>query len=106
MSFISAAAAKERIGNYLGNDNFNSFDTMSSGMKSDAAKYIAGTENEARRGYYKTMGETNLAGIKKVGGAQTSAANDAFLGNMFGLAGSALMGVSDFGVENDWFKKG
>ena len=98
MSFISAAAAKERIGNYFG--NFDAFDNVSSGMKATSANRVTDTKNEAQRDYFELMGETNLGGIAKVGSAQKAASNDAMVGNIFGGVGALAQGVSSFGVEN------
>ena len=104
MSYIAAAGAKERAKNYFGGfGQFDAFDTMASGLKSQSAKYVADTQYGAQRDYNQLMGETNLAGIKKVGGAQIGAANNALLGDAFGTIGTLAKGVSDFGVENDWF---
>ena len=105
MSYISAAAAKERIGNYFG--NFDAFDNVSSGMKAASANRVADTKYGAQQDYFELMGETNLGGIAKVGSAQRAASNDAMTGNIFGTVGSLAQGVSSFGVEHwDWGKPG
>ena len=44
--------------------------------------------------------------IAKVGAAQSSAADKAFMGEMFGAIGSTAMGVSKFGQGAGWFNKG
>lgn len=95
MSFISAAAAKNRVQNYFGG-KFDAFDTVGSGMKASSAMQVADTKNEAMRDYFQTMGETNLKGIKKVGGAQIAASNNALMGDIFSTVGQVAQGVGSF----------
>ena len=105
MSFIAAAGAKNRAQSWFGNDSFDAFDTVGSGMKSSAAEYIAETENQAKRDYFADVGQTKLDGIKKLGGAQMTASNDAFIGGLGSMVGSAAMGVSSYGQKHrDWGK--
>ena len=100
MSFIAAAGAKNLAKSWFGNDSFDAFDTAGSAMKSNAAEYVAETENKAKRDYFGTIGQAKLDGIKKYGSAQMSAGNDAFIGSMFELGGGLAQGVSSFGVKN------
>ena len=107
MSFIAASGAKSLAQSYLGEHSFDAFGSAGAGMAANAANYITDTQEGAKRDYITEIGQTKLDGIKKVGGAQMAANNDAFMGNMFALGGQAAMGVSSFGQKNwGWGKNG
>ena len=76
--------------------SFDAFDLAKSGMQADAAKYIAKKENEAKRDYYKTMGETNLAGQKQVNKAADYAAQQQRMAGGLGLLGALSYGTSRY----------
>ena len=105
MSYIAAVGAKNKASTFL-NNSYNPVDTVSASMSANAAKDIAETKNEAQRDYFGRIGEAKMDSIAKVGAAQSSAADKAFMGEMFGTIGSAAMGVSSYGQGAGWFGGG
>ena len=105
MSYIAAVGAKNKANAFL-NSSYNPVDTVGTAMSANAAKDIAATKNEAQRDDCGRIGEAKMDSIKKVGAAQSSAADKAFMGDMFGTIGSAAMGVSSYGQGAGWFNKG
>ena len=76
--------------------SFDAFDLAKTGMEADASKYITKKENEAKRDYYKTMGETNLAGQKQVNKAADNAAQQQRMAGGLGLLGALSYGTSRY----------
>ena len=76
--------------------SFDAFDLAKTGMEADASKYITKKENEAKRDYYKTMGETNLAGQKQVNKAADYAAQQQRMAGGLGLLGALSYGTSRY----------
>ena len=76
--------------------SFDAFDLAKAGMQADAAKYITKKENEAKRDYYKTMGETNLAGQEQVNKAADYAAQQQRMAGGLGLLGALSYGTSRY----------
>ena len=105
MSYIAAVGAKNKANAFI-NNSYKPVDTVSQAMTANAAKDIASTKNEAQRDYFGRIGEAKMDSIAKIGAAQSSAADKAFMGEMFGTIGSAAMGVSKFGAGAGWFDKG
>ena len=106
MSFIAAAAAKDRINNYFGKHSFDAFGSVGAGMTADAANYITDTKEEAKRDYISTMGAVNVKGQKQVGGAMQNMSNGQFMGSLLETGGQLLGGISQYGQNNwGWGKK-
>ncbi len=105
MSYIAAVGAKNKANAFL-NNSYNPTDTVSTAMSANAAKDIAETKNEAQRDYFGRIGEAEIDSIAKVGAARNSAADKAFMGEMFATIGQGAMGVSKFGQGAGWFDKG
>ena len=76
--------------------SFNPFDLTKSGMKADTAKYISKKENEAKRDYYQTMGESSLEGMKTLEKAGDYAAGQQRMAGGLGLLGALSYGTSRY----------
>ena len=76
--------------------SFNPFDLAKSGMKADTAKYISKKENEAKRDYYQTMGESSLEGMKTLEKAGDYAAGQQRMAGGLGLLGALSYGTSRY----------
>lgn len=76
--------------------SFNPFDLAKSGMKADTAKYIAEKENQAKRDYYKTMGETSIEGMNTLQKASDYAASQQRMAGGLGLLGALSYGTSRY----------
>ena len=78
------------------NYSFNPFDLAKSGMKANTAKYISKKENEAKRDYYQTMGETSIEGMKTLDKAEDYAAGQQRMAGGLGLLGALSYGTSRY----------
>ena len=75
--------------------SYNPIDTVKSGMKADAAKYIAKTKYDAQKDYYAQTGEAKLDGLSEYNKAAKEAQGKQRMAGLLGMLG----GTAYFGTQ-------
>lgn len=74
--------------------SYNPIDTVKSGMKADAAKYISKTKYDAQKDYYAQTGEAQLDGLSKYNrAAEEAKGKQRMAGGLAALGGLAYAGA-------------